>query len=220
MWSEPFIVKTKDDREIAVLLMDTQGAFDEQSTIRESATVFALSTMTSSIQIFNILHNLQEDNLQVLDLFVEYGKLALEEADVKPFQTLMFLIRDWSYPYEFEYGLDGGGKLLQRKLEVKPTQPAQLQRVRKNLKSCFSDIKCCLMPHPGQKVATNPNFDGRICEIEPDFIKNLSELVTSLVSSESLVVKSICGQDLTGIQLLEYFKAYTNIFKGKSNGYV
>jgi len=37
--------------QVAVLLMDTQGTFDSQSTLRDSATVFALSTMISSIQV-------------------------------------------------------------------------------------------------------------------------------------------------------------------------
>ncbi len=31
--------------------MDTQGTFDSQSTLRDSATVFALSTMISSMQV-------------------------------------------------------------------------------------------------------------------------------------------------------------------------
>ena len=39
--------------QVAVLLMDTQGTFDSQSTLRDSATVFALSTMISSIQVWN-----------------------------------------------------------------------------------------------------------------------------------------------------------------------
>lgn len=38
-------------QQIAVLLVDTQGAFDSQSTIKDCATVFALSTMTSSVQV-------------------------------------------------------------------------------------------------------------------------------------------------------------------------
>ncbi|MEQ2179526.1 hypothetical protein GOODEAATRI_025934, partial [Goodea atripinnis] len=36
---------------VAVVLMDTQGAFDDQSTVKDCATIFALSTMTSSVQI-------------------------------------------------------------------------------------------------------------------------------------------------------------------------
>jgi hypothetical protein len=37
--------------QVAVILMDTQGAFDSQSTVKDCATVFALSTMLSSIQV-------------------------------------------------------------------------------------------------------------------------------------------------------------------------
>lgn len=37
--------------QVAVLLIDTQGAFDSQSTIKDCATLFALSTMTSSVQV-------------------------------------------------------------------------------------------------------------------------------------------------------------------------
>lgn len=36
-----------------MLLMDTQGAFDSESTVRDCATVFALSTMISSVQVEN-----------------------------------------------------------------------------------------------------------------------------------------------------------------------
>ena len=50
MWSEPFVIKTDDGKELAIVLMDTQGAFDSEYTLKDSATVFALSTMTSSIQ--------------------------------------------------------------------------------------------------------------------------------------------------------------------------
>lgn len=33
-------------------------------------------------------------------------------------QTLMFLIRDWSYPYEHPYGLEGGQSFLEKRLQV------------------------------------------------------------------------------------------------------
>lgn len=77
---------------MAVLLVDTQGAFDSQSTIKDCATVFALSTMTSSVQVpaasllsnsmkahlsttalcffqvYNLSQNVQEDDLQHLQV--------------------------------------------------------------------------------------------------------------------------------------------------------
>ncbi|KAG7251050.1 hypothetical protein CRUP_037626, partial [Coryphaenoides rupestris] len=157
IWSEVFLVDKPDGHKVAVLLMDTQGTFDSQSTLRDSATVFALSTMISSMQ------------------------------------SLRFLVRDWSFPYEFPYGQEGGMTFLEKRLKISENQHEELQNVRKHIHSCFTNISCYLMPHPGLKVATNPNFDGRIKEIDKDFIENLEVLVPWLLSPANLDVKEING---------------------------
>ncbi|XP_061602214.1 atlastin-2 isoform X2 [Cololabis saira] len=214
-WSEVFVVDKPDGSKVAVLLVDTQGAFDSQSTIKDCATVFALSTMTSSVQVYNLSQNIQEDDLQHLQLFTEYGRLAMEEIYLKPFQSLMFLIRDWSYPYEHYYGLQGGNAFLEKRLQVKQNQHEELQNVRKHIHSCFSNIGCFLLPHPGLKVATNPYFDGRLKDIDDDFKKELAHLVPLLLAPERLVVKEIGGNKVTCRDLLEYFKAYIKIYQGE-----
>ncbi|XP_054254364.1 atlastin-2 [Indicator indicator] len=215
IWSEVFVIDKPNGTKVAVLLMDTQGAFDSQSTIKDCATVFALSTMTSSVQVYNLSQNIQEDDLQHLQLFTEYGRLAMEEIYQKPFQTLMFLIRDWSYPYEHAYGLEGGKKFLEKRLQVKQNQHEELQNVRKHIHSCFSTLGCFLLPHPGLKVATNPNFDGRLNDIDEDFKKELRNLVPLLLAPENLVEKEISGSKVTCRDLVEYFKAYIKIYQGE-----
>ncbi|KAM3931538.1 atlastin-2 isoform 1-T1 [Leptodactylus fuscus] len=215
IWSEVFVVDKPDGTKVAVILMDTQGAFDSQSTIKDCATVFALSTMTSSVQVYNLSQNIQEDDLQHLQLFTEYGRLAMEEIYKKPFQTLMFLVRDWSYPYEHPYGSDGGKLFLEKRLQINQDQHEELQNVRKHIHSCFTNIGCFLLPHPGLKVATNPNFDGRLVDIDDEFKKELQNLVPLLLSSENLVEKEIGGSKVTCRDLLEYFKAYIKIYQGK-----
>lgn len=215
IWSEVFLVDKPDGRKVAVLLMDTQGTFDSQSTLRDSATVFALSTMISSMQVYNISQNVQEDDLQHLQLFTEYGRLAMEETFLKPFQSMIFLVRDWSFPYEFSYGQEGGMKFLEKRLKISENQHEELQNVRKHIHSCFTNISCFLMPHPGLKVATNPHFDGRIKEIDGEFINNLGVLVPWLLSPENIDVKEINGSKITCRGLLEYFKAYIKIYQGE-----
>ncbi|XP_014010311.2 atlastin-2 isoform X2 [Salmo salar] len=215
VWSQVFVVNKPDGSKVAVLLVDTQGAFDSQSTIKDCATVFALSTMTSSVQVYNLSQNIQEDDLQHLQLFTEYGRLALEEIYLKPFQSLMFLIRDWSYPYEHNYGLEGGKRFLEKRLQVKQNQHEELQTVRKHIHSCFSNISCFLLPHPGLKVATNPMFDGRLKDIDGDFKEALGNLVPLLLAPENLVEKEIGGAKVTCRDLVEYFKAYIKIYQGE-----
>uniref|UniRef100_A0A6Q2YIW0 GB1/RHD3-type G domain-containing protein n=1 Tax=Esox lucius TaxID=8010 RepID=A0A6Q2YIW0_ESOLU len=199
-WSEVFVVDKPDGSKVAVLLIDTQGAFDSQSTIKDCATLFALSTMTSSVQVYNLSQNVQEDDLQHLQVCV---------------LTLMFLIRDWSYPYEHPYGLEGGKSFLEKRLQVKQNQHEELQNVRKHIHSCFSNIGCFLLPHPGLKVATNPNFDGRLADIDDDFKMELVSLVPILLSPENLVEKEIGGSKVTCRDLVQYFKAYMKIYQGE-----
>ncbi|XP_054841323.1 atlastin-2 isoform X3 [Eublepharis macularius] len=215
IWSDVFVIDKPDGTKVAVLLMDTQGAFDSQSTIKDCATVFALSTMTSSVQVYNLSQNIQEDDLQHLQLFTEYGRLAMEEIYQKPFQTLMFLIRDWSYPYEHPYGLEGGKLFLEKRLQVKLHQHEELQNVRKHIHSCFSNLGCFLLPHPGLKVATNPSFDGRLNDIDEDFKSELRNLVPLLLARENLVEKEISGSKVTCRDLVQYFKAYIKIYQGE-----
>lgn len=56
--------------------MDTQGTFDSESTVRDNATVFALSTLLSSVQVYNLSQNIEEDDLQHLQ--VEAASLLIE----------------------------------------------------------------------------------------------------------------------------------------------
>ncbi|XP_063800970.1 atlastin-3 isoform X2 [Pseudophryne corroboree] len=215
IWSEVFTLKKPDGKEVAVVLMDTQGAFDSQSTVKDCATIFALSTMTSSIQIYNLSQNIQEDDLQQLQLFTEYGRLAMDEIFLKPFQTLMFLVRDWSFPYEYPYGAEGGEKFLEKRLRVKEHQHEEIQNVRKHIHSCFTSVSCFLLPHPGLKVATSPQFDGRLKDIAPEFTEQLSALVPLVLEPSSLMEKEINGAKVTCRGLLEYFKAYIKIYQGE-----
>lgn len=214
MWSDIFLHDYDNGEKVAIILLDTQGAFDSQSTVRDCATVFALSTMLSSVQIYNVSQNIQEDDLQHLQLFTEYGRLALADSGKKPFQRLQFLVRDWSFPYEAEYGPVGGQQILARRLELSDKQHPELQSLRKHITSCFEEIACYLMPHPGLTVATNPNFDGRLADITDDFKKSLRSFVPMLLAPENLILKQINGQKVRARDMIQYFISYMAIYKG------
>ena len=215
MWSKVFQLYLPSGEKVGVVLMDTQGAFDSSSTVKDCATIFALSTMTSSVQVYNLSQNIQEDDFQHLELFTEYGRLALEESSVKPFQSLLFLVRDWSYPYEYDYGLKGGENLLNKRLELSEKQHLELQRVRTHIRSCFENLSCFLMPHPGLAVATNPNFTGALKDITPEFKEYMLKFAPNLLAAENLRTKQINGSVITCSELVEYFRSYIKIYDGE-----
>jgi atlastin len=81
MWSQPFFLpkhKDNSNEKIALVLVDTQGMFDHETTMGLTAAIFGLSTLLSSYQIYNVDKRIQEDNLQQLALFSEYGRMALQ----------------------------------------------------------------------------------------------------------------------------------------------
>ena len=165
LWAQPILV-SRGGEELAVFLMDTQGTFDHRATVRENMTVFALGSMTSSVLVYNLMHAIREDHLQHLQLFTEYGRLALRQSGLTPFQKLQFLVRDWHYPHDAPFGREGGQVVLER-LMSKEKQPMEIRKLREHISSCFSLLECCLLPHPGARVAEEPDFTGREEEMEP-----------------------------------------------------
>ena len=99
MWNDIFlhtVEKTGD--KIAIVVMDTQGLFDNQSSPMDNSKIFALGTLISSIQVLNLSGVVQEDQLQYLQFATEFAKYASSSSqgvNGKCFQNLMFLIRDW-----------------------------------------------------------------------------------------------------------------------------
>lgn len=214
-WSEVFVMKNSLGEEIAVLLLDTQGAFDDTATVSDNATIFAYSTMISSMQIFNLSSNIQENDLQSLQIFLDYGKVAIKKSENKnkPFQTLIFLIRDWQWEDKFPFGAKGGKRFLDSKLSTSGKKE-ELVKVRKDILSCFERIKCFLMPYPGCKIA-NGRHAKQINDIAAPFCDCMEELVKILFSTRDLEPKRIDGSFVTCDSFLGCMKPYMVILQKK-----
>lgn len=195
--------------------MDTQGSFDNNSSIRDCATIFALSVLLSSVQCYNVMRNIREDDLQFLHLFTEYGKISLDNPTEKPFQSLLFIVRDWPFKDENNFGWNGGKEVVDDRLQLTDRQTKQMKDLRNQLRSSFSDIRGFLMPYPGDTVAEDKNYDGNINCISSKFKEMLLELVPELLSPENLNIKRINGQKVRAKHLLQYLKSYMTVFNGK-----
>lgn len=106
IWSDIYTHEYENGEKVAIILIDTQGMFDSKSTIHDCTVIFALTILLSSVQCYNLMQHLQEDDLQNLDLFSQYGRQVVGYTTEKPFQKLIFIIRDWPYAFETKYGWD------------------------------------------------------------------------------------------------------------------
>ncbi|XP_069962155.1 atlastin isoform X2 [Bactrocera oleae] len=214
IWSDIFLYDFPNGEKVAIILMDTQGTFDCDSTMKDCANIFALSTMISSVQIFNIQSNIQKDDLQHLQLFTEYARIAMENTGKKPFQKLQFLIRDWIHICEAPFGALGGKQILEQTIFSKDKRSEENEQLCKNVTTSFNEIDCYLMPHPGDAIE-NPNFRGCLKDLRSEFRKHLRDLIPLILAPENLIIKEINGQKLKVAHLLNYIRSYFESFNSK-----
>lgn len=216
IWSEPFILEKTNGEKVAVLLVDTQGVFDNDSTMADCTAIFALSNLISSVQMYNLMRQIQENDLHHFEFFIEFCKLVSEEADKNETDVrnprLVFLIRDWEFFDEYPFGQAGGESYIQQILKVKEEGLNELQNIRKKIEKWFPNNGGFLLPHPGKKVARK-TYDGIVKEMDDDFVESVQLLVPYILSKDRLVTKRINSVDVTGENMLKYIKAFVNVFK-------
>jgi atlastin len=220
MWSQPHFLRNGEGETIAVLLVDSQGMFDNETTMSLTTSIFGLSTLLSSYQIYNVDKRIQEDNLQQLALFSEYARLAVEAdttqleriLDEKPFQTMEFLVRDWQH-FEEEEDYDQMEKEMSDYLEqvISEREAKDLQETREQIMACFHKITCFGLSHPGLDVPKK-TFHGEVAKIDNVFLNLLDRYCQRVFSVDNLKPKIIHGREVTAVELGSYIKAYAEMF--------
>jgi len=221
MWSQPHFVK-KGDENMAVLIVDSQGMFDNETTMSLTASIFGLSTLLSSYQIYNVDKRIQEDNLQQLALFSEYARLAVEgtgsiptaeaEGRPKPFQTMEFLVRDWQH-FEDEEDYDRMEEEMNEYIDkvISEREAKDLQETREQIAACFEKTTCFGLSHPGMAVIKK-NFKGEVAKMDETFLNLLDRYCRRVFSVDNLTPKVIQGREVTAAELGSFIKAYAEMF--------
>lgn len=215
MWSKVYTHDFQNGDKVAIILLDTQGIYDSTSDIKDSTTMFALSMMLSSVQCYNLMGQIQEDDLQQLHLFTQYGRFVLQQTHEKPFQKLVFIVRDWPYPAEINYGWSGQN-VTNELIGKNEQQTSAMQQLRTDIDDSFDDIDTFLLPHPGFIVAHGKNFTGHLRQIAPEFKEFVKQLVEPLFAPDNLVVKKINGQQVRARDLVAFLQSYIQIFNGNT----
>eukprot|EP00568_Trieres_chinensis_P012849 CAMPEP_0183294626 /NCGR_PEP_ID=MMETSP0160_2-20130417/2889_1 /TAXON_ID=2839 ORGANISM="Odontella Sinensis, Strain Grunow 1884" /NCGR_SAMPLE_ID=MMETSP0160_2 /ASSEMBLY_ACC=CAM_ASM_000250 /LENGTH=583 /DNA_ID=CAMNT_0025455979 /DNA_START=63 /DNA_END=1814 /DNA_ORIENTATION=- len=237
IWSHPSFLRrsnpqTGEDENVAVVLVDTQGMFDHETTMALTASIFGLSTLLSSYQIYNVDKRIQEDNLQQLALFSEYGRMALQDgkppelkgpaakkrdslsAQPKPFQRIDFLVRDWQN-FEDDEDLDAMEAEMDEYLQkvIAERDAADLKETRDQISACFEKVSNYHFTHPGFAV-TKKKYTGDVGVIEPTFLMLLDRYCQRVFNRDNLVPKAVHGREITAAELGTYIKNYALMFEG------
>ncbi|KAL7521083.1 hypothetical protein ACHAWX_005776 [Stephanocyclus meneghinianus] len=257
MWSDPYFLPRNQGEEVAVLLVDTQGMFDHETTVGLTAAIFGLSTLLSSYQIYNVDKRIQEDNLQQLALFSEYGRMALEaeakaagmtkeggekvtevnedfqaskqaapstKADTPkaPFQKIEFLVRDWqNFDTEDESDIASMEAEMASYLDhvLAERAASDLKETRDQIHSCFEEVSCFMMTHPGFAVVKN-KYEGDVNKIDRLFLSLLDrycqrvfDTTGGALSPPKLQPKTVRGRELSAVELGTYIKSYAQMFE-------
>lgn len=219
MWSDVFLSERERKGKVekfAIILIDTQGLFDSSTTTADNSKIFALGALISSTQIFNLHDVLEEHQLEFLHLAAEYAMLVAQNSTTqrtKPFQNLLFLMRDWQHKTLYKFGLSSGNMYLDNQLGVTDDQSVQLQDVRKFIRASFDALDCFLMPHPGVAVTKSLTYNGQHSLLSNDFKHYLKEAIEWLFASENLKNKRISKQEVSGRDFNAYLKIYLEIFR-------
>jgi len=213
--SHPFVYTNKEGQRVAVLLMDTQGAWDDSMTQAQTSTIFGMTALLSSKLIYNIQNKIEEDKLSHLDYITTLAQTVCNDVGREnPFGHIEFLIRDWPN-YEDGFTLDQCRKQMaghmDKHLNPKRVPEDAVEKVER-LKSVFETMNCFGLPHPGLKV-TKPTYQGEIAAIDSDFIHLLDEFIDSFFREDFLRPSAPLGCELTVHNFRQIVTNFAEIFQ-------
>lgn len=116
---------------------------------------------------------------------------STKSNEVKPFQRLQFLVRDWqNFDTDYEEGQpDSVFEKLREGMQkylndvIKSRGLGDLQSTREQITRCFSKLDCFMLPHPGFSVVKK-NYDGSISKIDPFFRALVNKYVRHVFDKE------------------------------------
>jgi len=222
IWSEAFVRKAGDE-DVALLLMDTQGAWDAQMTKEQSATVFGLTTLMTSRLVYNVSKQIQQDKIDNLLYFTDFAQAALRakgdlgesrrgdsNGAMRPFQTLEFLVRDWPH-YDPDQTVESGREMMVKHLGQYLEKSEDMSSMD-SLKGMFSDIDVWCLPHPSLQIERE-TWKGDLSVVEPEFWRFLDTYMTKIFSAEHLRANTTLGEPVTVDSFCSVMREFARAFK-------
>lgn len=202
----------------AIVLMDTQGIFDQELNQSMTIALISLSTIVSSYQIYNLDKRIHEDHLCNMAYFSAYSSLVKNTDNTKIGQTLCLLVRDWpNFDNSFDLArCDAETELYKRDfLENINSMDKVKIDTRKKIFNTYDNVIVRLCPHPGH-IVTEGKFSGKMTEIREDFKIHVEHIIGMML--KDLNPKKIGkSQILLCSELPYYLKEYVTLYDNVKN---
>lgn len=204
VWGEPIAVRDSADQELNLVFFDTEGFESTGKADAYDDRIFALSTLISSVLIYNLPESIRESDVEKLSFAAElasafYGKAHQGGQDLK--QSVQPGAMIWLIQRDFLQG-DSLAATLQAALDQVPNpynDPAieQLNRIRNGLRAIASNSTALGLPQPHIERT-------RLCEIpddqlDPEYLAKRESLKQTVFHSAA--PKYVRGTPLTGESL-------------------
>jgi Guanylate-binding protein, N-terminal domain len=218
MWGEPIPVQSPTGETINILLFDTEGFESTGKADSYDDRIFALSTLISSVLIYNLPESIRESDVEKLSFAAELAKAfyttstsnennnnddgnneegGVQDTPIRPGSMVWLIQRDFLQGATLK-------KTLETALKQVPNphkDPAitQLNRIRQGLAAITGNSTALGLPQP--------HLDRtRLCEIpdgelDPNYLQKREELKTAVMTSA--LPKVVKGQALDGSALAD-----------------
>lgn len=204
-------------------MVDTEGlgALDEDSN--HDTKIFSLALLLSSFFIYNSVGSIDETALQNLSLVINLTKhirlKAQGNEDIDPeeyaryFPAFMWVVRDFTLQLMDEDGEPISSKdYFEKSLEPQKgfsDSIEQKNRIRRLLKSFFSERDCCTMVRPLTKEEDLQNLENmKLEELRPEFVEQVMQLRRKIINR--MKPKTLNGKNLNGEMLCNLAQTYIN----------
>ena len=210
MWSDIFLHDAPNGDKFAIVMVDSKAVSDPKWNYADNSMFFFLSSMVSSVQIFNLKGRLEESHLDYLKFASKFGKIRLDRKDEgKPFGNLIFLTRDSVDPH---YGFDAGAQKVANFWKDDDKMSEEKMLLIRSVHNSFSGFANYQMIYPGDKVHEK-NFDGRRSQLDHVFVDQIKDFAEDVLSLEKLFIKKIHNENLDVTKYYAYLKKYAEIMK-------
>ena len=197
IWDKPFFLHGEDGVDRCLLIMDTQGLWDYQTSNEFNNCIFGLSSFFASYLIFNYQNSFDTERYKTFATLSMFSNGLVDHS--KAFQHLDFLLRDYS---DYDTDMDGIPEAI--KYSTKELNKLQNSKIVEEemtvIESCFEQFDVFCLPSPGE--INGRGYKGSIAAIRHMFFRILGFYIDKVITT--IQPRRFNGEELTVDAFVKY----------------